>query len=313
MMEKNQRMPEYAAGQAGLSGPASLSGPTSLSGPASDIIAQIRDRLEQRMMELTKEDICLAFSGGVDSSLLLKLAADGAARWGKTVYAVTFDSRLHPACDLEIAARVAAELGGTHQVLTIDELEQEAIRKNPTDRCYLCKRHLFTVLQSFAAQRGVTRILDGTNEDDLHVYRPGLRAIRELGILSPLAELHITKAQVKELAAGYGISVASRPSTPCMATRLPYGAELDYEVLARIGQGEAYLRTLTAGNVRLRLHGDVARIEVDPDAFPRMIQAGKEITETLKALGFPYITLDLEGFRSGSMDVFAGSAPEASG
>ena len=119
-------------------------------------------------------------------------------------------------CDLEIAGRVAAELGGIHRVITVDELEQEEIRNNPVDRCYLCKRHLFSMLKAFAEERGIDRILDGTNEDDMHVYRPGIRALRELGITSPLADLHITKAQVKELAAWYGISVASRPSTPCM-------------------------------------------------------------------------------------------------
>ena len=174
--------------------------------------------LEARMEQLAKEDICLAFSGGVDSSLLLKTAADAAAHTGRNVYTVTFDSRLHPSCDLEIARRVAGELGGIHEVITVDELEQEAIKNNPVNRCYLCKRHLFSKLAELAQARGIRYILDGTNEDDMHVYRPGIQALKELGIISPLAELRITKAQVKALASEYGISVASRPSTPCMAT-----------------------------------------------------------------------------------------------
>lgn len=265
---------------------------------------------ENTMRELASQDLCLAFSGGVDSSLLLKAAVDAAAQTGVKVYAVTFDSRLHPSCDLEIASRVAEELGGIHQIISVDELEQEDIRHNPVDRCYLCKYHLFETLKKFAKERGITCILDGTNEDDMHVYRPGIRALRELGIISPLAQLHITKKQVKELAAAYGISVASRPSTPCMATRIPYGMEIDYEMLARIAQGEAFLRTRLQGNVRLRLHGNVVRIEVDPEAFAHLMEQREDIIKDLKELGFVYLTLDLEGFRSGSMDIGIKEAEE---
>lgn len=261
-----------------------------------------REGLEARMNQLAGEDICLAFSGGVDSSLLLKIAVEAATRTGNKVYAVTFDSRLHPSCDLEIAKRVARELGGIHKIISVDELEQEEIRYNPVNRCYLCKRHLFSRLKEFAEAQGAGTILDGTNEDDMHVYRPGIQALKELGIISPLAELHITKPMVKELAAFYGISVASRPSTPCMATRLPYNTEIDYQVLEKISEGEAYLRTVVPGNVRLRLHGEVVRLETDRASFALVLEQYKEITETLKTLGFVYITLDLEGFRSGSMD-----------
>lgn len=264
---------------------------------------KIRLQLEERMAELCREDVCLAFSGGVDSSLLLKILADQAARTGKRVYAVTFDTRLHPPCDLEIAGRVAVELGGIHKVITVDELEQEEIRHNPVNRCYLCKRHLFQELKRFAAGEGIPYILDGTNEDDMHVYRPGIQALKELGIMSPLAELHITKAQVKALAKEYGISVAGRPSAPCMATRLPYNTEIDYEALERIAAGEELLKTLIPGNVRLRLHGNVARIEVDEPQFGTFLENRRRITEELKKMGFLYITLDLEGFRSGSMDI----------
>lgn len=262
-----------------------------------------REMLQARMRELVSEDICLAFSGGVDSSLLLKVAADAAAETGKKVYAVTFDSRLHPSCDLRIARQVAGELGGIHQVMEVDELEQEEIRMNPVNRCYLCKRHLFMTLKKLAGEKGVRRILDGTNEDDMHVYRPGIRALKELGIISPLAELHITKEAVKGMASEYGISVASRPSTPCMATRLPYNTRIDYDVLDRIAQGEAYLRDALPGNVRLRLHGGIARLEVDNEAFARLLDRRADVVGRLKGLGFTYVTLDLEGFRSGSMDV----------
>lgn len=268
-------------------------------------ISDQKARLEARMRKLAAGDICLAFSGGVDSSLLLQAAVDAAEETGKKVYAVTFDSRLHPACDLEIAGQVAKELGGIHQVIQIDELEQADIRMNPENRCYLCKRRLFSCLKEFAEERKITCILDGTNEDDLHVYRPGIQALGELGIISPLAELHITKAEVKALASMYGISVASRPSTPCMATRIPYGMELNYDILARIGEGEAFLREMFSGNVRLRLHKNVARIELDPECLEQAVMKREQVISRLKELGFSYVTLDLEGFRSGSMDLFA--------
>lgn len=265
------------------------------------------DRKKQRLLSVMEkygqQDVCLAFSGGVDSSLLLKLAVECGEKNGRRVYAVTFDSRLHPACDLDNARKVAAELGGIHLVETIDELEMEEIRNNPTDRCYLCKKQLFGRLLETAAEKGASAVMEGTNEDDLHVYRPGIRAVRELGVKSPLAEAGFTKEEVKRMAAEYGISAARRPSTPCMATRLPYGASLDYEVLARIEKGEAVLRELLGGNVRLRLHGDVVRIEADREKLIRAVSLGPELTERLKKLGFVYITLDLEGFRSGSMDV----------
>lgn len=257
-----------------------------------------------RIDEITKQDLCLAFSGGVDSSLLLKLVMDASAKHGTKVYAVTFQTRLHPPCDLETATRVAKEVGAVHEVLYVDELEQEAIRCNPENRCYLCKHHLFGKLLEFAHAHGVNQVLDGTNEDDLHVYRPGLKALKEYGVISPLAACYVTKAEVKELAAEYGVSVAYRPSTPCMATRLPYGAEINYDLLNRIAEGEAWLHTMFGAeeNLRLRVHGDIVRLEIAPERMGEVLEKREEITEYLKNLGFSYLTLDLEGFRSGSMD-----------
>lgn len=188
-------------------------------------------------------------------------------------------------------------------ILEIDELEMEEIRSNPVNRCYLCKRNLFRTLMAFAKEKGVEVLAEGTNEDDLHVYRPGIQAVRELGIRSPLAEAGLTKEEVRRLAAACGISAASRPSTPCMATRLPYGARLDYEILKKIEAGEEILRRMIGGNVRLRLHGQVVRIETDPERFSLALEKREEVVRQLKELGFVYITLDLEGFRSGSMDV----------
>jgi len=264
---------------------------------------EMKDSLFTLMDRLACSPVCVAFSGGVDSSLILKLACESAARHNNPVYAVTFQTMLHPACDMAAAERVAKEVGAVHVILPVNELELKEIQNNPRNRCYLCKRHLFETLLTFAKEKKAGCVIDGTNEDDLHVYRPGIRALRELGIISPLAQCHITKQQVKEMAAGYGISTAGRPSAPCMATRLPYGTRLDYDLLKRIEEGEEYLKTLFSGNIRLRVHSDTARLELDPDQLAKAVMLREAVSRKLKALGFSYITLDLEGFRSGSMDV----------
>lgn len=250
-----------------------------------------------------EKGLCVAFSGGVDSSLVLKLACEAAKKYGIQVYAVTFDTVLHPACDRETAARVAAELGALHVVIPVDELQLEELRFNPPDRCYRCKRYLFERLVSFAREKGISTVLEGTNEDDRKEYRPGLKALKELGIVSPLALAEIGKKEVRVLAGELGISVASRPSAPCMATRLPYGSLLEHETLRRIEAGETYLRSVFSGNVRLRLHGVVARLEIDGCEMEKALAQRATLCQRLKELGFLYVTLDLEGFRSGSMDV----------
>ena len=271
-----------------------------------------RQRLLTYMKKCAETDVALAFSGGVDSSLLLKMACDCAAEQGTRVYAVTFQTRLHPPCDLEAAKKIAGELNAEHIVLQVDELEMEEIRNNPENRCYLCKKNLFGHLKEFADGRGVPCLMDGTNEDDLHVYRPGRRALEEFGVESPLARCGVTKEEVRALAAEYGISAAGRPSTPCMATRLLYGSRLSYELLDRIASGEEWLREILgeSANIRLRVHGDVARIETDESGMELLLRRRSETVRKLQNLGFPYITLDLEGFRSGSMDRGIGEEKE---
>lgn len=253
------------------------------------------------MKNYTKETLCVAFSGGVDSSLLLLLAANFAGK-KENIHAVTFDTVLHPSCDLETARKVAGEAGVTHKVLFINELEQEAIRFNPPNRCYLCKKELFQRLKAYAEEVQASVILEGTNEDDLHVYRPGLQAVKELGVVSPLAETGFTKAEVRRLAEELGVSVAKRPSTPCLATRLPYGTELRTEVLQKIAEAEEFLKGMGFPVVRLRLHGTLARIEIPKEDFGRFLESAEEVQKVLKGMGFSYLTLDIQGFRSGSMD-----------
>ncbi len=259
-----------------------------------------RQKLLACMEQYAKEDVVVAFSGGVDSSLLLKLACEAAKN--TTVYAVTIQSELQPQNDLEIAKTVAMEMGAKHVVLTIHELREAGIQTNPKDRCYLCKKYLFGQILQFAAQKGITQILEGTNEEDLHKYRPGIRAIRELGIFSPLAAVGMTKEEVRTLANEYGISVANRPSAPCLATRFPYGTMLSLEALTKVEQAEQYLRALGFRNIRVRVYGEIVRIEVGNDQLMEAVAKRENINSYFKTLGYHYITLDLEGFRSGSMD-----------
>ena len=162
---------------------------------------------------------------------------------------------------------------------------------------------MFKKLLERARTLGVSLVVEGTNADDLKVYRPGIQALRELSIISPFAKLGITKEEVRKLAAQYGISVASRPSTPCMATRFPYGTELNYELMQQVDKAEVWLRSQGFYNVRLRIHGDVTRIEVDEEQMDLLLSKRQSVIAELKRMGFVYITLDLEGFRSGSMDI----------
>lgn len=262
-----------------------------------------RELLERRLQEYASEDMIVAFSGGVDSSLLLKAACIAAKKNNRKVYGIFLHTMLHPQGELEEAKRVAQESGASFRVLEIDELKEAGIEENPADRCYRCKRYLFQRMMEEAKRLGVSRILEGTNEDDLHVYRPGIRAVRELGIISPLADVGMTKEEVRRIAKAYGISVSKKPSTPCLATRFPYGSRLTYEELQKVSAGERFLKERGFYNVRLRVHGAVARIEVDTQDMPALLEEKDLIAKYLRELGYTYITLDLEGFRSGSMDV----------
>lgn len=301
-------------------------------------LAEKYKRLQEKMSGYVPDGIAVAFSGGVDSALLCK-AACMAAGEKNTVYAVTVQTRLHPAGDPEDARQAAEEFGALHKLVQIDELAESGMKTNPVNRCYLCKRSLFGKIKELAGEFGAGIILEGTNADDLHQYRPGIQALKELGIISPLAECGLTKAEIRKLAEYLGIPAASRPSAPCLATRLPYGTEISYELLKKIDEGERYLRGLGFYNVRLRTHelietvnhetrredpqGEdtskscgvqtdkgtekeekkwLARIEVDIEDIPEILGYREELTKLVKNLGFARVTLDLEGFRSGSMD-----------
>lgn len=262
-----------------------------------------KELLNRFMDEYLQSDCIVAFSGGTDSSLLLKLACESAKKTGSKVYAVTIHTKLHPMKDLEIARRVAGETGAEHIILEINELDEAGIENNPKDRCYRCKKCLFQKMRELAGEKKVATIMEGTNEDDLHQYRPGIRALRELKIASPLAEAEFTKKEVRQLAGEFGISVADRPSNPCLATRFPYQTLLSFETMRKVEAGEELIRNLGFYNVRIRVHDHMARIEVDEESLQNLLEHRDKIISFLKQQGFEYITVDMEGFRSGSMDM----------
>lgn len=261
------------------------------------------EKLKEMMISYAKKDIAVAFSGGTDSSLILKMACEAAGREGRTVYGIFLHTMLHPAGEAQSAKKTADEVGAIFKILEIDELKEADIEYNPPDRCYRCKKYLFQSILKEAEKLHADVVMEGTNQDDLKAYRPGIRAVKELGIASPLALAGLTKEEVRRLSAEYGLSVSNKPASPCLATRFPYGTKLSDSALRRVEQGEKMLREQGFYNVRLRVHGEIARIEVDSVDLISLAEHRKEIIGGLKKLGYTYVTLDLEGFRSGSMDV----------
>lgn len=260
------------------------------------------ETLKSSLNDMIDQGICLAFSGGVDSALLLALAS--LLENGKeNLLAATFSSDLQPIRDIAEAEHLAKAFNVQHIILNINTLSEPAVKTNQPDRCYHCKLKLFSELCAVAGKEGLKWVIDGTNADDLKEYRPGLKALQELKIRSPLAELGFSKADVRQMAEELGLTVSEKPSSPCLATRLPYGAELSLEILQRIERAEAFMRDLGFNTVRIRFHDPIARIEVPNRDFDSILEHKDEIISNLKKLGFLYVSLDLEGFRSGSMDL----------
>lgn len=304
----------------------------------SPALHQKYDALKHYFEKYARKGICIAYSGGVDSTLLLKIAADAvfaahsssdfpppaAAKSSchhipaaplspmQHVLAVILETKLHPHSDTALAVMRTKKLHAVPEVIQIDEFQNQEIMNNPVNRCYLCKHLLFSELRKIAHKKGCTVICDGTNKDDEKEYRPGMKVLKELGIRSPLLELGITKSEVRAISAALGLSTASIPSTPCLATRLPYNTYLDHDLLQQIHLGEEWLRGLGFYNVRLRFHAPLLRIETDCSDFEALLLNRERIIEKMKDLGFLYITLDLEGFRSGSMDILPEAAEKTS-
>ncbi|MGE5527707.1 MAG: ATP-dependent sacrificial sulfur transferase LarE [Patescibacteria group bacterium] len=241
----------------------------------------------------------VAFSGGVDSTLLAVLAHQ---TLGARALAVTAVSATYPGHQLLEARGIAARYGLRHTIIHTDECDQPAFAANPPDRCYHCKRALFDALRQLAQAEGLGAVLDGANLDDRGDHRPGHRAARELGVRSPLQEAGLTKDEIRRLSRELGLPTWDKPAYACLASRIPYGRPITPEALARIDAGESHLMGLGLREVRLRDHHPVARVEVGRDELETAWSLRREIAAGLHALGYPYAALDLDGFRSGSMN-----------
>lgn len=261
-------------------------------------------RLREGLRPILQGGVALAFSGGVDSTLLLAVCAELAYETGGRVAALTAHTPMHSAAELERARDLAQSYGVPIEVFPVNPLELEPVRRNAPDRCYHCKHAMFQRFRDYAETHGLHTLMEGSHADDEKAYRPGRRAIRELQVRSPLAELEFTKADVRAMSAALQLPTANAPAAPCLATRFDYGTELTDTMLRRVQEGEDFLRTALpcAADIRLRVHGDLARVEIAPAHFTAAVQRAEEITAGLRRLGFRFVTLDLQGFRSGSFD-----------
>lgn len=249
----------------------------------------------------TASSAAIAFSGGVDSTLVAKIARD---ELGPKAVAVTIDSPLYPSSELREAKAIARTIGIEHIVIRTDPLRDSKFVSNPVERCYLCKLEDMEQIRKLADRRHLKEVMDGTNADDGCDYRPGMKARDELGVRSPLAEAGLTKLEVRELSKALRLRTAKKSSSPCLASRIPYGETITAEKLAMIEEAEEFLSMKGFDGVRVRLHGLMARIEVQPKDVARLASPGTRtsITRRFRALGFTYVSLDLEGYRTGSMD-----------
>jgi uncharacterized protein len=246
-----------------------------------------------------KDSLMIAFSGGVDSSLVAKIANEVL---GEKALAVTLTSDTFSKRELESAKIIAQEIGITHEIIESSELGNEAFVKNPENRCYYCKKEESAVLKRIAKGKGIKYIADGVNLSDFDEHRPGIKALDEEDIIHPLVEARIKKSDIKAMAKFLGLSNYNMPSTTCLSSRISYGEEITSEKLKRIEEAESFILSLGFRQVRVRCHKDVARIEVEKEEIKNAISFREEIVRKLKTVGFKYITLDLEGYRSGSMD-----------
>lgn len=247
------------------------------------------------------EKLALAFSGGVDSSFLLHSAIE--AIGGENVLAVTISTSMYPRKEREFAEKLAKSMGVKHIILEVDESKITGLVENSMDRCYFCKKEIFKSIREVSNANGIDIILDGSNFDDLNDFRPGMRALEELNIRSPLKEIEMTKREIRSLSKQFNIETWDFPSMACLASRIPYGKRITAEKLDKIERGESYLNDLGYWGIRLRYHDNIARLELAEEDFHRFIREDRhKVVEYLKELGFDYISLDLEGYVMGSMN-----------
>ena len=272
-----------------------------------DLPPQLADQRDRLLDLLCSYGSCaVAFSGGLDSTVLAKAAQ---LALGDRAVAVTGVSASLAVGELDGAKQLAQQIGIRHEVIETGELSNPAYRANQADRCYHCKTELFVQVEQLAERLGVAVVADGSNRDDLGEYRPGMKAARERKVKSPLAECGLTKPEIRRLAEYWELPTWDKPATPCLSSRIAYGEQVTPERLAMVDRAERFLRGLGFQPLRVRYHkGDVARVEVAVDQLPRFADTEfrREVVEQLKSAGFKYIALDLEGFRSGSMNAVLG-------
>ncbi len=260
-----------------------------------------------RALFLPMRSVMVAFSGGVDSTFVLKVAHDTI---GDRVLALTTTSPTMPDDDRRSALEMAQLIGARHLVVSSNELEIPGYARNPIDRCYLCKHNLFTVCEAKAHELAIDEIVDGLNLDDLHDYRPGIKAAAEKRVRHPLVEAAMSKADIRELSRAMGLPTWDRPASPCLSSRFPYGTEITPEGLRMVERGEQLLHAMGFRVARVRYHGIVARLEVEAGEIARLLEPDTRarIDSELKQLGFRFVTVDLKGFRSGSLNEGLGTA-----
>jgi len=266
--------------------------------PAQIKLAQLKKNLKKM------GKVLIAFSGGVDSSFLLKVALDTLGK--ENVLAVTADSETYPKSELKDASRLAEDLGlnGRHRIIKTSELKLKKFSENPPDRCYYCKSELFSRLKKIAQKNKISYVLDGSNYSDQNDFRPGRKAIFNLGVKSPLLESKLTKEEIRALSKKLKLPTWNKPALACLSSRIPYGEKITFEKLKRIEKAESFLKNLGFNQLRVRDHNNIARIELEPEELQRSLDESlrKKIYDRLRNLGYSYITLDLLGYRTGSMN-----------